>query len=231
MIKGRQEDLSNRVYCLSCCPFGIKNIRDFVDPLNEETEVEIDFRGTFKRALVIAMGNKCAICGYKATIQALCIHHIDPSKKTFSFGSYNVLNFEKYNLEMKNCLLLCLNCHSEIHSKHIPEEKVLEVYKPELYKTLVAKKRLLKKVYPIVDCKVCNKQYQPSTGNQKYCSNECQSIGKKKFDITKIKLELLIREKHPVEIGKLFNVSEASVRKRCEKYGISYKKKYMKVRN
>lgn len=44
-------------------------------------------------------------------------HHLDPSKKDFTIGSFwrDGINKMKIIEEIKKCILLCRNCHSEFH--------------------------------------------------------------------------------------------------------------------
>jgi len=63
-----------------------------------------------------SQGNKCKICGYKKCQRALSFHHIDPSKKEFDLSSKGLTrSWEKIQLEIKKCILVCANCHMEIH--------------------------------------------------------------------------------------------------------------------
>ena len=61
-------------------------------------------------------GNKCAICGYDKCQRALNFHHIDPSKKEFDLASRGLTrSWKKIKDEIKKCVLVCANCHAEIH--------------------------------------------------------------------------------------------------------------------
>ena len=42
---------------------------------------------------------------------------IDPSIKEFKLGSGNTMSWKEYRAEALKCMLLCSNCHKEIHSK------------------------------------------------------------------------------------------------------------------
>lgn len=68
-----------------------------------------------KKKLVEHFGGKCRICGYKKSIQALTFHHIDPSTKKFGIGG-KTLAYEKLLEEANKCLLICHNCHAEVHA-------------------------------------------------------------------------------------------------------------------
>ena len=84
-------------------------------------------RRTLKEKLVEYKGGKCEICGYDKCITALEFHHIDPNKKEFGIGCNNVLSFEKCKKEVDKCMLVCANCHRELHYheylKKIKEEE------------------------------------------------------------------------------------------------------------
>lgn len=61
-------------------------------------------------------GGSCIICGYKKSKRALSFHHVDPTKKDFGI-SYRgfTRSWEKTKNELDKCILLCMNCHMEIH--------------------------------------------------------------------------------------------------------------------
>lgn len=64
--------------------------------------------------LKVAAG--CALCGYKSCSASLDFHHLDPGMKRFTVGQQNILrNRIKFYAEMRKCILVCRNCHSEIH--------------------------------------------------------------------------------------------------------------------
>jgi len=62
------------------------------------------------------MGGSCQACGYNRCIGALHFHHIDPNEKDFSIGQKNYLGWEKVRKELKKCVMLCANCHAEVHA-------------------------------------------------------------------------------------------------------------------
>lgn len=70
-----------------------------------------------KLQIVNEFGGKCSICGYKKNLSALTFHHQDPSKKEFKLDIRSLSNrkFSAISDELKKCILLCHNCHSEIH--------------------------------------------------------------------------------------------------------------------
>lgn len=62
-------------------------------------------------------GGKCQICGYSKSPWALTFHHTDPSEKSFTIAKYTTFKWERIQEELDKCLLLCQNCHAEIHHK------------------------------------------------------------------------------------------------------------------
>jgi len=55
----------------------------------------------------------CSVCGYKKSLMALHFHHTGPKKKEVS----GMLAYSRKALkeEVRNCILVCSNCHCEIH--------------------------------------------------------------------------------------------------------------------
>ena len=61
-------------------------------------------------------GGKCSVCGYDKCIDALQFHHTDPTQKEFSLGKRRGLNIAALRKELDKCILVCSNCHVEIHA-------------------------------------------------------------------------------------------------------------------
>ena len=62
----------------------------------------------------------CELCGYNRTSRALDYHHINPSLKKKDVHSCR--SFLRVIKEMNKCVLLCANCHREVHDGlHIDE--------------------------------------------------------------------------------------------------------------
>ena len=65
-------------------------------------------------------GGKCEICGYNKCSRALEFHHKDPTKKDFGIAHKGYTrSWEKVKTELDKCMLVCSNCHAEIHEKII----------------------------------------------------------------------------------------------------------------
>ena len=68
-------------------------------------------------------GGKCRICGYDKTPSALEFHHIDPSSKEKEPHLLNSLSWDKQKEELDKCILLCANCHREVHDRLRVDDK------------------------------------------------------------------------------------------------------------
>lgn len=72
-------------------------------------------RKKLKELAIEYKGNKCEICGYDKCVEALEFHHLDPSKKEFNISIANVKSWNNIKNELDKCILVCANCHREIH--------------------------------------------------------------------------------------------------------------------
>jgi len=74
----------------------------------------ISWRKRSKLKLIEYKGGECERCGYNKCIDALEFHHIDPNEKDFAISGKS-WSFEKLKNEVDKCILVCSNCHKEIH--------------------------------------------------------------------------------------------------------------------
>ncbi len=65
-------------------------------------------------------GEKCQICGYDKCKQALEFHHLDPNTKEILISNNWDKSLELLKSELDKCILVCANCHREIHYKSDP---------------------------------------------------------------------------------------------------------------
>lgn len=77
-------------------------------------------RFVLKEKAVQYKGGKCQCCGYNKYLGALEFHHIQPSEKNFGISSKGYTkSWEKVKNELDKCILVCSNCHKEIHANII----------------------------------------------------------------------------------------------------------------
>jgi 5-methylcytosine-specific restriction endonuclease McrA len=75
-------------------------------------------RYLIKKELVEYKGGECVKCGYNKSLKALQFHHLNPKEKNFNIGGVTTLN-EIVKKELDKCILVCANCHSEIHDNMV----------------------------------------------------------------------------------------------------------------
>ena len=80
-----------------------------------KSESVISWRKRTKIKLIEYKGGKCEICGYNKCYGALHFHHLNSDKKDFDISGKS-LSFERLKAEADKCILVCSNCHSELHN-------------------------------------------------------------------------------------------------------------------
>lgn len=73
-------------------------------------------RSEFLNLLRKKRGGKCERCGYNNYLGALEFHHLDPTKKEFTIGNRD-FKLQECIEESKKCILICSNCHKELHAE------------------------------------------------------------------------------------------------------------------
>ena len=73
-------------------------------------------RHLIKEEIVFLRGGKCEICGYNKCISALEFHHKTEDKDNHLAIIIKNASKEKVLKEVEKCILLCANCHRELHS-------------------------------------------------------------------------------------------------------------------
>ena len=107
MLSGRQKK-----FCSRQC----KNI---VNNHNLQSYQAQQARGRKRKLELIRIkGMQCEECGYNSNYAALEFHHADPETKDFQLDLRSLSNrkWEIILTEMKKCILLCSNCHAELHN-------------------------------------------------------------------------------------------------------------------
>lgn len=78
----------------------------------------------YRRMLHELKINGCALCGYDKCPDALSFHHVNSKDKKFCVCITNLhCKDRKIIDEINKCILLCANCHWEIHYKKQGSEK------------------------------------------------------------------------------------------------------------
>ncbi len=203
-------------------------------------------RKRLKERLVEYKGGKCEICGYNRCISALEFHHLDPSQKDFAICSGDVKSYETMRKEVDKCILVCANCHREIHEKEHKEidRKYLEEEKRILADIMVQRENgkhcKIKNSYEILKYTDVFKDIENGMPREEifkkyHINNKTFNKFLKENNInyfnanralikpTKEELEKLLKTNSKTSIGRIFGVSCGAVIKWCKKYEIPLK--------
>ena len=97
----------------------LKRYSRFDDSLTRKQRTSImvsERRRKTKDMAIEYKGGKCEKCGYNKCNGALEFHHLNPEEKDFSIStSGTTKSFERIKKEIDKCILVCANCHREIH--------------------------------------------------------------------------------------------------------------------
>lgn len=76
---------------------------------------------TRKLSLIKSKGGCCSICGYSKNLAALVFHHQDAAEKDFKLDMRSLSNrkLEPVLGELDKVILVCANCHAELHNPHL----------------------------------------------------------------------------------------------------------------
>lgn len=145
IIDNKKRNLQNRTLCLECLPFGesryrkktIEEIREYKankarnNYNKKKLELGIDpiraLRERRKKEIVDLIGGKCQICGYNRVIRNLAFHHISNKKFTISSRAFQY-SMDSVLTEVKKCILVCHNCHGEIHDGIIDNTIIVDAH-------------------------------------------------------------------------------------------------------
>ena len=179
-----------------------------MDIMNKKSESGMRAQKRKKQKAVDAFGGKCCICGYNKCLEALEFHHVMKEEKEEK-PSYVIMrwSWERAKKELDKCILVCSNCHKEIHAN----EKVgLELDIQRYIKPWITK-----------ECECCSKEFQTKRNEAKYCSITCSTHTQRKVvRPSKEELKTLIETTSWVQIGRMYNVSDNAVRKWAKNYSI-----------
>ena len=99
--------------------------RTYADRAEYLKKAVTERRRKLKLMLVEYKSGQCVTCGYKKCVWAFDLHHIDGSTKEFGLSVRGLTrSWEKLKEEADKCILVCANCHREIHAgiTQLPKE-------------------------------------------------------------------------------------------------------------
>ena len=147
------------------------------------------------------------------------MHHLNPKEKDFTFSDNTNRAWDKVILELPKTILLCANCHRELHEGLIDNNELKtsfdESKAQEISNQIEESKTALVK-----RCEICG---QPISKYAKYCT-DC--FAKQRQTVERPSREQLkydIRHMPMLQVGKKYNVSDNAIRKWCSKMNLPNK--------
>ncbi len=87
-------------------------------------------RKDIKLTAVKYKGGQCSICGYNRSIEVLDFHHLPEFKKKFGIAGQGLTrSWESMKKEVDKCILICANCHRELHAGIVQLSRESEIEK------------------------------------------------------------------------------------------------------
>lgn len=87
----------------------------FPDCIDCNRETTNKKKHAIKDFAIMYKGGKCSVCDVKYTRNNYAFHHTEPEHKDFSVGDRNGISIPELTRELDKCVLVCHNCHSEVH--------------------------------------------------------------------------------------------------------------------
>ena len=178
-----------------------------------------NYRQRQKDNIVYVMGGKCACCGYDKCNQALELHHLDSSQKEFTISRNTNRAWETVCKELPKTIMVCANCHREIHAGIIDNTLLKTSFDKERADEISCqiKEQKSKK---ITYCKDCGKEI---TYGAIRCV-ECSGLNKRVVERpSRIQLKQDIRSMSMVAVARKYNVTDNAVRKWCDSMSLPRK--------
>ena len=96
--------------------FLTENNINLIRKFKSKSQHVIDSRRNNKIKLIEYKGGCCEKCGYNKSVSVLQFHHLDQNEKDFTIGGRSY-SYERLKKEVDKCILVCSNCHIEIHEE------------------------------------------------------------------------------------------------------------------
>lgn len=183
-----------------------------------------NFRTRLKERSVYVLGDVCQCCGYDKCITALEFHHLDPSQKDFNFSENTNRSWAFNREELKKCILVCANCHREIHAGLIDNNTLHSSFNEERAKEIDALVRKLSS-QELHYCKNCGAEVDRRSEYCPKCAMELRRVVERP---SRDELKNLIRTIPFTTIAQNYGVTDNAIRKWCDLEHLPRKKSIIK---
>lgn len=186
--------------------------------MNDYTHVK-SYRQRQKENIIYVMGGKCAICGYQKCNAALELHHLDPNEKEFTVAQNTNRAWEHVVKELPKTVLLCANCHRELHQGLIDNDSLISNFNLQRANEISEQVKLQKRGVQnhCLDCgKIIDKRAT-------YCVECCNKHRQTVKRPSREQLKYDIRNLPMIKVGEKYGVSDNSIRKWCDSMNLPRK--------
>ena len=157
----------------------------------------VNFRRRIKIALVEAFGAECQVCKNKYPQSVFDFHHLNPALKSFGLGTASTTRARAaYAEEAKKCILVCANCHRLIEYENLDISELKCSFNEDKYYSVL----------------------EELTQENKDKANQLKKDASSKPDRETLKIQ--IRTISFAELGRIYGVSDASIRRWCKAYNL-----------
>lgn len=177
------------------------------------------YRQRQKENIIYVMGGKCACCGYNKCNSALELHHLNPAEKDFTFSQNTNRAWEHIVKELPKTIMVCANCHREIHAGLIKNEVLKTNFNDERAK-VISERIKESKTAKINYCIDCGKPIDTKATRCVECAAKFRQTVERP---NREQLKKDIRIMPMTQVGKKYGVSDNAIRKWCSKMGLPSK--------
>lgn len=185
-------------------------------------------RDLLKFKAVEYKGGKCEICGYDRNYSALEFHHLDPTQKDFGIAADGYSkSWEHTKEELDKCILVCANCHRELHNPTWTKENLqtrLDSYKKREILEIPSKEELQEKINSNKTQKEIAEEYNISVSTLKRWYHQYGLKKEKSIYLDKTQVENDLKNYSVPQLAKIYGISHKRLYKFCTQYNIDYRK-------
>ena len=202
----------NRWRCSKCAAEAVQKRRDIL-----------------KIKAVEYKGGKCEICGYDKNYAVLEFHHLDPSQKDFGISQNgNTRSWEEIKTELDKCIMVCANCHRELHYPEWNKDNLenrLDSYKKKEKLNIPEKEELEDKINSGKSKTEIAREYNISWNTLNRWLNLYSIVQNKPIRPSKEEIEEKLKTQSAYQLSKYYGMSDKGFYKLCHRLNIDYKKK------
>lgn len=110
---------------------GLQKQKQTIDERSSNIKIAVKkIREKRRKYYIEYLGGKCIVCGYNRYEGALNCHHVNPESKDKTIRlSGDCPSIDRAKKELDKCVLLCGNCHSEVHAGMIDLSSYVDLSK------------------------------------------------------------------------------------------------------